>query len=640
MLDRIELELENINTVDGKIPADLLTGRIDTISVHESPELVNIDNLPDGISNIYLSNCTSLSSIATLPASTIRLSIENCNNVNAIAKMPENLMAFALFGNLGDALPMSDMSYLPANLQDLYVRGCPKFESLPGLSNNIRVLDFKGCANLRFSESDSLPTNLRHFKLKECTATEILPPLPDGLESLNLKGCSNLRSLPPLPINLRRLNLDGCNNLVITDDLLLELTLLKDNGCVITYNAAALQRLVERDGYEFDGEYIENAEGVETIEHPAITKLKSKLAPLSSANPYTVGLLTKYLEKDHEYRGGITQIINDATPVIDFITDNPQHQKWAEKVSLYYREGCINQPVSGFAEICAWKRVAEAEDMESKINATDQLLAHDIVTKIVGRNSPGEAVEVEAGNILLREVHKKLVAEDGMIPWTGIPEEITYEGIIRSWLTPDILDSAYKAVKEITSKPPIEKLDYLSRSYNMLPIWAAVAFPTETTAIERKYEGLKGDLLELSANEEPIPEHLLKYLSEDVDKVTVTSDDRLRLLGSIYDVLSEFKMAREIITTTHGLSLASIAAKEKDAEEHGSSETKAGMTEPSKTVVTISNTISDFESKNPVEEKEHKWMPATNPPLVRSRSTGENDTPPTIPPLNRGRSTV
>ena len=96
-------------------------------------------------------------------------------------------------------------------------------------------------------------------------------------------------------------------------------------------------------------------------------------------------------------------------------------------------------------------------------------------------------VEVEAGNALFREVHKKLLSNgDISEPWPGVPNSIAYEGAIRTWLTKGRIEQAYEEAKEALRQSPEEAARYLATSHHY-GTWGLVAFPQELEEIDRKY---------------------------------------------------------------------------------------------------------------------------------------------------------
>jgi hypothetical protein len=98
-------------------------------------------------------------------------------------------------------------------------------------------------------------------------------------------------------------------------------------------------------------------------------------------------------------------------------------------------------------------------------------------------------VEVEAGNALFREVHKKLLLNrDISKPWLGVPNSIAYEGTITPWLTKEKIEEAYKEAKETLRQNPKEVASYLATSHHS-GTWGLVAFPKELEEIDREYAG-------------------------------------------------------------------------------------------------------------------------------------------------------
>jgi hypothetical protein len=212
-------------------------------------------------------------------------------------------------------------------------------------------------------------------------------------------------------------------------------------------------------------------------------------------------LLDRFLKEKIGQRGESQQepieetlerIANSTKPVLEAFLQEPNHLKWADQIAKAYLDGCVNQPVRGWLEISAWLSIAQAPEIIDKIEASKHLRVldkMDYVTKklIKESNSRMAGVEVEAGNALFREVHKKLLSNgDISEPWPGVPNSIAYEGTIRTWLTKGRIEEAYEEAKEALRQSPEKVAIYLATS-NHYGTWGLVAFPKELEEIDRKY---------------------------------------------------------------------------------------------------------------------------------------------------------
>jgi len=190
----------------------------------------------------------------------------------------------------------------------------------------------------------------------------------------------------------------------------------------------------------------------------------------------------------------LEKIANSTKPVLEAFVQEPNHLKWADEIAKAYLGGCVNQPVRGWLEISAWVPIAQAPETTDKIEASKHLRVlekMDCVTEklIKESNSQMAGVEVEAGNALFREVHKKLLSNgDISKPWPGVPNLIAYEGTITTWLTEKKIEEAYKEAKETLGQKPEKVASYLARSHHS-GTWGLVAFPKELEEIDREYAG-------------------------------------------------------------------------------------------------------------------------------------------------------
>ena len=209
----------------------------------------------------------------------------------------------------------------------------------------------------------------------------------------------------------------------------------------------------------------------------------------------------------------LEKIATSTKPVLEAFVQEPNHLKWADEIAKAYLEGCVNQPVRGWLEISAWLPIAQAPETIDKIEASKHLMVLEkmnnyIIEKLAKeaelRRAAGEVVhstmaevEVEAGNALFREVHKKLLLNrDISKPWPGVPNSIAYEATITPWLTEEKIEEAYKEAKETLRQNPEEVANYLAKSHHS-GTWGLVAFPRELEEIDRKYaekmESLSGN---------------------------------------------------------------------------------------------------------------------------------------------------
>lgn len=133
-----------------------------------------------------------------------------------------------------------------------------------------------------------------------------------------------------------------------------------------------------------------------------------------------------------------------------------------EEIASNYLEGCVNQPVQGWLEIAGYVAMYQEPFLLDRVEASKQVLARshivEFVTGLDEDKKPGDAVEVEFGNALMRRVHQRLL-ENGEIkkPWLAIPTGVAHEDIIRPKLIDEVVVEAHELImKEVIAKTPMQ----------------------------------------------------------------------------------------------------------------------------------------------------------------------------------------
>ena len=282
-------------------------------------------------------------------------------------------------------------------------------------------------------------------------------------------------------------------------------------------------------------------------------------------------LLFRFLTQNAEERGGIEIILSPVSPVLEAFTQNPNHLKWAEKIAGEYLDGCVNQPVAGWSEICAVTSIAQAPKIIDKIEAAKHLMAleaiKDFISKLPADQKPGEAVEVEAGNSLLMRIHERLLTDNLIAePWQGVPEIIAYQDTVKSWLTPERFAKSYRAVRD-----SLQDSGWVA---NLLceglhkDTWGEIAFPEEIAAIKVKYKEKMTfvELIIAIKSESETLQSAKDSLGNDGEKVAFAkfTEKYLGLDGRSLDDLMESlprDMEREIAHTVRVSTFAELSSR-------------------------------------------------------------------------------
>ncbi len=442
---KITLSSKNLHTIP------TIPDGVEELNVTHGPSLRAIPNFPMGMKVIRLHNCTLLSALPLIPNEVEELHLSNCRSLETAPNFP-------------------------AGLKRITLSSCEELETVPTIPNGVEELDFSGCKNLE--TAPNFPAGVKKIDLSFCKKLKTLPQIPDGVEELHLFNCSNLKTIPNFPEGVRIVNLSDCSKLISSPALLTRLSELEANGCEVRYpsyfnlNNQSAQAKTQREEI---GQRYRTANNIEAGD------------PIPSAKES----LHRFLNEGTDQRGGVKEIIQAVAPVLDILDENPDHLKWVEETAALYLSGCVNQPVAGWSEISALASIAAAPTMVKKMESAKHLLAIDQIKDFVTRTFPQAGVEIEAGNALLREMHKKLLADGDLEkPWLAVPGPIAYEKTIQNWLTPEIVQEFYNQIKPTLEKTPEQIAESLCESRHC-KTWGEITFPQQVAEISNIYESQK-----------------------------------------------------------------------------------------------------------------------------------------------------
>jgi len=278
---------------------------------------------------------------------------------------------------------------------------------------------------------------------------------------------------------------------------------LEERGCTVRYpqhfNFITQARVAKEKLEAAIESYMNPSNGELVNESNSSSNSSLKLSSSSSSNsapkprPAAIKTLLHRLTESAVQRGSLGELVATTTPVLDAFTQNPNHLEIADEIAKAYEvDGCINQTVASWLEISAIMSIAMAPETADKIAATKHLRALETIKNYVATlaqdQKPGSNVEVEAGNALFREVHKKLLENQEIEnPWLAVPNSIAYEGTIRDWLTEEKINQAYQQTSQILAQTPQQVANYLCEGIHQ-ETWAQIAFPNETNQIKNSYD--------------------------------------------------------------------------------------------------------------------------------------------------------
>ncbi|MFT6077276.1 MAG: hypothetical protein ACJAW3_001403 [Lentimonas sp.] len=213
--------------------------------------------------------------------------------------------------------------------------------------------------------------------------------------------------------------------------------------------------------------------------------------------------LSKYYKFNKDYRD-VDEIANEVEILLDMVASNPSHLGWIEEMATTYTSGCVNQPVTGFAMIGAWVKIAQETNVMKKIAAAKQLMVMDVIANFVGYLNIPNSIEAEAFNILFREVHKHLLKNRKITDsWLGVQKQIHSEEVVKKICNKKIIRQACAQADKMMRTPPRGVKDFLfeknpENEYKVLKkseLWAKTGFASETAVTEKEAETKKNQLL-------------------------------------------------------------------------------------------------------------------------------------------------
>ena len=451
--------------------------------------LPTLPTLPDSLTELNLSRCTSLTTLpTTLPDGLTKLDLSGCRWLNTLPTLPDGIKTL----NLGDCTSLTTLpTKLPDSLTELDIGGCRSLTTLPKLPDGLTKLDPRDCTSLTTLPT-KLPDSLTELDLGDCTSLTTLPTLPAGIEMLRLGGCTSLTTLPTLPDGIKTLRLGYCTSLTTLPTLPAGIEMLNLTNCTsLTNSQELITQLLELERQNahnpkfqliWPGHLNEWQRKIDHVKALLTAAYKTYYAnnpdfahkepsATDKANYPTFALFDYFMQEEAEVRGGASTIINSIIPTAEGIAKNPQMLKCIDETSKGF-DGCVNQPVAGMTEVANLVNIATKEDIKSKMEAARALMAIDVIKSKASQLEPGQGVEVELGNAMLREVHKELLKQKRITQqWPGVPEGVAYERTIESFMTKDNIDRISDLVKDKLAEPLSQVAEYICEG-NLQDFWA------------------------------------------------------------------------------------------------------------------------------------------------------------------------
>ena len=380
---------------------------------------------------------------------------------------------------------ITSLPAIPAPLKTIALSYCTKLQSVESLAEGIGIEEIVIYSCNMITSLPAIPASVKRIELMNCAQLQSVESFAEGVEQIIIFRCG-ITSLPAIPDSVNKIDLQGCSQLRQDPKLSQRLLELEEAGCAVGFPhhwnfqeadvaKLRLDRIIEKYTEENPG--VPSPQVIKTLFHRFVTE--------------GVGIENRVGD-----RGGILEVMQSVNPVLEVLEKNPNNIAWAEEVAKAYSGGCVNQPVAGWSELSALAAITKKETIKDKIDASTQLIAfqalNNHIASLPAEQKPGSEVEVEAGNILMREINKRLLKE-GIIqePWLGVPNKVRYEGVIdagflREEVREDRISAAYEAVKAAINKTTEEKASYLCEGSHR-EAWGQIAFPEEIAIIKQEY---------------------------------------------------------------------------------------------------------------------------------------------------------
>lgn len=493
-------ECQSLESVSGlsDLYCDFDNTHLDFSKCDNLKKITELGCLPDSNTELDIYDCESLVEISGSGLGVVSISVDKCTSLESIglSELGERFRRLEIKG-----CPIKNLPPTPPELESLEISHCHEFEEYLELPT-CKVTCFNSCSNVKYL---ALEEGCKRLEIAKCSDAESLI-LPESIERVVMKDCPAVAIQDLNRPLLSHVDIDLNCRRMITDDFIIQgLVRLYRDGCRIM-------------PYEFRESIIAiSAENSES--HSDLQKIIDLSKPIQNPYPSDIlELLRRFITQGLATRGkGRAQEL--LSPVLSFIEENPQSLRWMNEIAQLYLDGCINQPVAGFAEIACWVQILQQKTFDAKIEMTKRLMVQNSVKEAIKKSLPGAAVEVEAFNVTLRDLQQcHEIPQD----WIGISKNICYEGCVANWYQEFKKSQNFKELisqkNDILKIPHEEIEEYLCTS--QLKIWSQMILPLQevqkiTEFFLAKSESLMNAAGSFSANElvERIQEIQLKQES-------------------------------------------------------------------------------------------------------------------------------
>lgn len=200
-------------------------------------------------------------------------------------------------------------------------------------------------------------------------------------------------------------------------------------------------------------------------------------------------LMQTYRRNNADLRGGVGCLINNVKVLVGLLCKQPEALSVSNDTASRYLAGCVNQPVRGFSEICAYAQIAATQSLPQKLSTARYLYALALIQSFLRQRSDLNPIfEAEAANYLLQQAYKSWASFSGLDKiWIGIPENILNVEGICGWADSNQQDFQREIYDKVNSAT-IPTLCHFLLNYSDVLGWAPLLFPEEAQALKKTYQ--------------------------------------------------------------------------------------------------------------------------------------------------------
>ena len=381
-------------------------------------------------------------------------------------------------------------------------------EVCPNFPKDATEVNLSGRVNIETIAD--IPETVKKLNLERCKKLKALSELPWGIEEINLFGCLDLETIPKIPGTVKKLDLTDCDKLNFTPESITSLAELEEQGCEVRYPSRFNPDIFSARAKEKLNQIIANY-CKENPNHPTVFPI----IKIILHRFLTEGIDQRSEESNQKKR--VQEIAQSTLPTLEILEKNPHLLPVVDESVQEFLDGCVNQPVRAWSEVSALMAIAAQGNILDRLKATKQIFTLDYIADFIRglpeKQKVGEMFEVEAGNALYREVHKKLVGSKTLEePWLGVPGPIYSEESLKPFLTEERIQDVTKKVESQIISMTEERLAERICESQHSQAWGEICFPREVKEIKEFYAKQRKEFVE--KDDDKFTEQDLKKLSE------------------------------------------------------------------------------------------------------------------------------